>query len=344
MQIIDILTELNKSNSSLYKQEVLKKHKDNELLKRVLELTYDNVRYTFGVTLKSVLKYTPNEDLLEIDLNTATKLLKEDVNVNGFTGNSALQACINLITSLNTGDSEILKRIINRDIKCNIGRTIINKVWPKLISKQIYMRCDVYGIKTKDKIKLPAYIQLKADGTYRELQVCSSIKVRFKSRSGEEYRYTQLEKQCTELPLGYYTGELTIACDEEIIKTITEKLENAIKKGEPTELLLSVINEYENAQSEYILPRSLGNGIINSDNVPSNQLRFDVWDYITVDDYNKAANLKEVKLVCSETLKQAPKELKKKTREQNKLNILNESPNIPYKQRFEKLSEIIFRQ
>ena len=41
----DILNELNESNSSNYKLDILKKYKDNSELKKLLELTYNRNKY-----------------------------------------------------------------------------------------------------------------------------------------------------------------------------------------------------------------------------------------------------------------------------------------------------------
>lgn len=50
--IYDIINELNENNSTNYKIEVLKKHKDNKLLQRVLKMTYDKAIYSYGITMK----------------------------------------------------------------------------------------------------------------------------------------------------------------------------------------------------------------------------------------------------------------------------------------------------
>ena len=71
------------------------------------------------------------------------------------------------------------------------------------------MRCAVLSEKTLKKIKFPAFIQLKMDGTYREIHVADG-QVTGKTRSGEEYFNPVLFKEMMNFPNGYYTGELTI--------------------------------------------------------------------------------------------------------------------------------------
>jgi hypothetical protein len=55
-----IIEEINLQNGSNYKIDILKKHSENELFKRVLKMTYDNVIFTYGITMKNV-SYNKNE-------------------------------------------------------------------------------------------------------------------------------------------------------------------------------------------------------------------------------------------------------------------------------------------
>ena len=56
----DILNELNESNSSNYKLDILKKYKDNSELKKLLELTYNRNKYNFNVSKNCIIKDNPN--------------------------------------------------------------------------------------------------------------------------------------------------------------------------------------------------------------------------------------------------------------------------------------------
>jgi hypothetical protein len=252
-----ILAELNESNSSNHKLEVLKKYSDNELLKQILKMTYDKVAYTYGVTLEQIAKFEPKEVELPFDLEFALASLSHNLAGREVTGHAALQLASNLIGGLNEQDADVLKKVINRDLRINVGKTQINKVFKGLITKPSYMRCDVYSKKTAKNIQFPAIVQLKADGTYREFTVHSGH-VSSRSRSGEEYDYPIIFEQMKEYPDGVYVGELTV---------------------------------------EGIHERSKGNGLINSDNPPYEDIILELWDYITLDEYEQAA-LKDRKNPC----------------------------------------------
>jgi len=65
MSIYQILQELNQENGSNYKMAVLRKYKDNELLKLVLKMAYDKVSYTFGI--RKMLPVTENKGSFDLE-------------------------------------------------------------------------------------------------------------------------------------------------------------------------------------------------------------------------------------------------------------------------------------
>ena len=241
----DILNELNESNSSNYKLDILKKYKDNSELKKLLELTYNRNKYNFNVSKNCIIKDNPsilesNGSKTVDELLSALEILGEGT----IRGNEAHQFVCNHLKCLDNDNKEIFLNVLGRDLKIGLNVKSINKVFKNLIPKPNYMRCAVLSEKTLKKINFPAFIQLKMDGTYREIHVADG-QVTGKTRSGEEYFNPVLFKEMENLPNGYYTGELTI-------------------DGES---------------------RFTGNGLINSLNPPYEKITFTVWDYLTDDDY-----------------------------------------------------------
>lgn len=249
----EIIAELNESNSTNHKLAVLKKYQDHERLKQVLQMTYDQVAFTYGMSLEQIEKF-PVQETQTMSLEIAMASLLHNFCTRKVTGHAALQLASNIIGSLSEQDANLLKKIINRDLRINAGSTLINKVFPGLITKPVYMRCDVYSSKTAKNIKFPAIVQLKADGTYREITVDSG-NVSARSRSGENYDYPVLFEAFKDYPDGVYVGELTV-------------------RGIPD--------------------RAKGNGLINSDAPPHDDIVIQLWDYITIDEY-KQAGLKDKK-------------------------------------------------
>ena len=206
----DILNKLNESNSSNYKLDILKKYKDNSELKKLLELTYNRNKYNFNVSKNCIIKDNPN--ILESNGSKTVDELLSALEILGegtIRGNEAHQFVCNHLKCLDNDNKEIFLNVLGRDLKIGLNVKSINKVFKNLIPKPNYMRCAVLSEKTLKKIKFPAFIQLKMDGTYREIHVADG-QVTGKTRSGEEYFNPVLFKEMENFPNGYYTGELTI--------------------------------------------------------------------------------------------------------------------------------------
>lgn len=290
--IHEILNELNLENGSNYKLKVLKKYQNNDLLKRVCEMTYDRVRFTYGMSLKNIDKFNETyigSGELDISLEEALNELQNQIVSRKLTGHSALAYVCELMMCLPYEDCLILRKIINRDLKINVGRTNINKVWKDLITKPVYMRCDVYSQKTAKNIQYPAYIQLKADGTYRDFTVDGGS-VSCVSRSGEEYEYPSIFNDMQDYKDGHYHGELTVVLDDILFEKIKIDLEKLDQKNGTTTVqeITDAYNKHKAECKEYILPRAIGNGLINSDDVPHDNLKLELWHYVTFEEYDIA--------------------------------------------------------
>jgi DNA ligase 1 len=257
-----ILDELNLENGSNYKMDVLKKYTDNKLLQRVLKMAYDRVTFTYGITMKNIAEISNYSG--DIDLETALNVLENEFSTRKTTGNAAILMLEQTLFGLSADDAYVIEKILMRDLRINMGRSNINKVFKNLIVKPVYMRCGLFTLDKTVEGKLKkgtfrkieqkgAYCQLKADGTYREVTV-ENGKVSYNSRSGESYDYPVLSDAFESLPDGKYIGELTV-----------------IRDGK-------------------VLNRSEGNGLINSSNPPHNEIVIDLWDYVTLLEYSNAAN------------------------------------------------------
>lgn len=298
--VYGILEELNLENGSNYKASVLKQYEDHDTLKRVLILANDKANYNFGVGKRSLEKIELCESDGLLDLNAALDILENEFCTRAVTGNAALSRLGYILSNANEEDSEVIKKIISRDLKINFGKTQINKVFKNLIKKPMYMRCDVYSKKTASKIKFPAFVQKKADGTYREFSVGDVVSCN--SRSGEDYVYPNLFESFNLFDDGHYYGELTVYADDKIIGDIIKKMESLEQKGEDSSSLRTVVEEYNKTDGEYILPRKIGNGLINSDDVPYDNLILELWDYVEPDDYNLVFNKQKAKIKYGDRL------------------------------------------
>lgn len=263
--VYEIIQQLNQENGSNYKMAVLREHADNELLQRVLKMTYDKVAFTYGITSSTVdiddimiggeTSGMGAFDPTDMELDHATIILDEYFAKRKFTGHDARDAYRDLLYACDHETSQIVMGIINRDLRINMGRSNINKVFKGLIVKPVYMRCGLFGEKTKSKINpRGAFTQLKADGTYRDFTVENGA-ILCNSRSGEVYDYPLINEDMDDYPDGHYIGELTV-----------------VQAGKP-------------------LNRAIGNGMIKSMELPEDaRIVLDLWDYVTLEEYTDAAN------------------------------------------------------
>lgn len=257
--IHDIIEELNASNGTNHKMDVLRKHKDNELLKRVLKMTYDRAAFTYGVTMRHT-DVSPEEFATEntLTLTAALDLLENRLANRAVTGNAAFDLIDCILRGMDTPENaQIVAKVINRDLRINMGRSNINKVFKDLIVKPVYMRCGIYNDKTAAKFDpTGAFVQLKADGTYREFNVQQGVGVTCVSRQGEEYNYPEINDTLMAIGVnGVFFGELTVYRDGAL------------------------------------LDRATGNGILRKTEIPDDcKVVFDCWDVVTLDEYAGAKN------------------------------------------------------
>ena len=248
--MISIIEELNLTNSTNDKIATLKKHSDNLLLQRLLKMTYDKVAFTYGVTMKNVKAgSSENTETLEWGLDNLLPLASREI-----TGNAAIGQVETILEAMSEADRIIIERVLDRDLKINMGRTNINKVFKNLIVKTPYMRCDIGTDKNVQKnidFNKRVFSEVKMDGTYRACTI-DSDNITIMSRSGNEDSFPIIEKQLKSLNIDGYTllGEMTL-------------------KGEQD--------------------RSKGNGIINSiteRKEKEDQIIFTVWDMIPASEYS----------------------------------------------------------
>jgi len=212
MKILDIINEINLENGSKYKLSVLEKYKDNELLARVLKMTYDKVQFTYGITMKNVnIEFSKNLKDLPWALDQLDLLVNRT-----FTGNAAISHLKNVIESLDKQDVEIVTKIIDRDLRINLGRKQINKVFKKLITEFPYMRCSLPSKHLKN-IVYPAIVQEKLDGTYRSI-VINEEGIKIYARSGEESFLPKFVESLKGLDDGVYIGELLVSGEDDRFK------------------------------------------------------------------------------------------------------------------------------
>lgn len=180
MNINQIFETLASDNSRNFKIAELEKHKDNELLKRVIFLALDPFTQFY---IRKIPKYMTNA----VPMRTLEKALDDllDLSTRKVTGNEGIAWLTDILETLSADDAKVIERIIAKDLKCGASEGTVNKVWPGLIHEYPCMLASGYEQKLVDKIPFPAYVQLKLDGM-RFNAIVRSGEVEFRSRNGKE--------------------------------------------------------------------------------------------------------------------------------------------------------------
>jgi len=289
MTIKEIFDEIAAESSTNQKMEILKKYKDNELLKRVLYLA-NSKRVKFFI--KQIPAYTHNTIgwTLEEALNTLMIIANRE-----FTGQNAIDKLTIWLENVSTDDAYIIERIIEKDCKIGMGTTFMNKVIKDLIEDTKYMGAKSYDIKLVKKLfenGKSTYSQLKADGRYAAA-IIRGGEVEMESRSGEQTVLTN-SKLLTELSsFGddiVLTGELTVKginskYSGSAIRTVSNGIIASLidicsKSEERSELeTLNKIAKFEEKHGQDYEKNSI------TFQEALDSVMYSVWDCVSVDEY-----------------------------------------------------------
>ncbi len=251
MTILSILNEIAATPSKLEKQAILQREKSNQTLQTVLKGALDP---TINYWIKKIPAYSTKD--IQYSLEESLDLLKPIIG-RKITGNAAIGALEDILSFTDPDDAEVVKRVVTRDLKCGIDTTV-NKVWKGLIPEFSYCRCSL-----PKAVKLTAwdwkngiYSQEKADAMFANLDVYDD-EIVISSRSG------------TTIP--------------------NDKLNNIVEAAKDfLTVNTRVHGELCVEENGKILPREIGNGIMNSiakggDFKNKNQRAvYVVWDQIPI--------------------------------------------------------------
>jgi hypothetical protein len=208
MNINAFLNDLAANNSRIYKTEQLRQHVNDETLREVVRLALDPFTQFYQ---RKIPAYTPAKqnqaDSLSSVLSSLYMLYSREV-----TGHAAIDYLTKLLSSLNGDDAKVIERIIDKSLDCGVQVSTANEVWPGLINEYPCMLCSPFEQKLIDKIKFPAYAQMKMDGM-RFNAIVREGKVEFRSRNGKQIHLLgHLEKEFAAL-----AGDVDCVFDGELL-------------------------------------------------------------------------------------------------------------------------------
>lgn len=177
--INSIFETLKMNNSRLFKEDVLKHEKDNELLVRVIKMALDPFTQFY---IRKIPAY--NSGIVYANLVWALNSL-ESLSSREITGNAAIEHLTKILEAVSASDAKVIERIIQKDLDCGVSVATVNKIWKNLIPEYPVMLASPFEQKLVDKITFPAYSQEKLDGMRFNAVVINGV-VEYRSRNGKE--------------------------------------------------------------------------------------------------------------------------------------------------------------
>lgn len=183
------IEEMNSTNSVLSKKEVLKAHPE---MKTMLEFVYNPFKqyYVTSTTVKkkaSLVGGTSYDNIYSLLLDLTNRVI---------TGHTAI-ATVNKFIQDNKEYEDIIYMIIDKDLECRVGDSIINSIYPKLIPTFPVALAEAYkDVKAKvDLVKECYYASRKMNGCRCITSIDKDGDIHFFSREGHEFETLDLLKE-----------------------------------------------------------------------------------------------------------------------------------------------------
>lgn len=200
-----------------------------EHLPRILRYAY-SPNIMFGVRQVPEVDECGSEDFSEDTYATLDNLASREL-----TGNLALSAIRKALRGLNGPSAQLLRNIIGKDLRAGFAETTVNKVAPGLLPVAPYMRCSLPSEVKFDEWEWAegVYSQIKADGLFANLNYDGEV-AWLTSRSGKPLQGAWFDSIC-------------------------EQAQSCLAFGTQTHGEIVVLDA-----AGIVLPREVGNGIVNS--------------------------------------------------------------------------------
>ena len=188
--VYEIIKELEATISSNEKLAIMQANKDNVILKNVFRLAYSPTINFFIKKIPDGWQHNDRMNTQWVGVFSQLQLLSDRV----ITGNKAIESLTDMLNSVDCNIAEIVTRIVKKDMKCGVGKTICNKVWKGLIVVPPRQGACSMNEKSLAKISKATNlaIELKSDGSYAAT-VCGETATMM-SRNGNTLEIPSLQE------------------------------------------------------------------------------------------------------------------------------------------------------
>lgn len=194
------------------------------------------IAYAYSPEIMFGVRQVPDVDRFGVeDFSAETYSLLDRLASRQLTGHAALDAIRQALGQLNGPSAQLLRNIIGKDLRAGFAETTIQKVYPGLLPVAPYMRCSLPSdVKFEEwEWAEGVYSQIKADGLFANLNYDGEI-AWLTSRSGKPLQGAWFDSIC-------------------------EQAQSCLAFGTQTHGEIVVLDA-----SGIVLPREVGNGIVNS--------------------------------------------------------------------------------
>jgi len=168
--VLDILEALESDNSRLFKEEVLRKNRGNDLLKRVFVAAGDPYTNFFVNKFKMPKACGIGDD--DAVLEDFLEEIYENLSTRVITGNAAKELVVRLFTDMTGPQQKWCLRILLRNLRVGASESLVEKTWPGAIAKfsvQLAESLESHheagvGIVIGEHIDYPVRVEPKLDG------------------------------------------------------------------------------------------------------------------------------------------------------------------------------------
>ncbi len=215
LEIVDMISEIENTSSTNEKINIIKKYENNEVFKRVLKLTYEDCRL-YGFTKTSLENGLKNYEKMDNHYKNVLDTI-EEYSI-GAKNHETKNKIYDMIKSVEDEQiANLLKKILLKDLRCNINTKLINKAIKNLITTW-----DIQQGKPIESVKLKKdewiALSLKLNGV-RATYFSDSFRSRQnKTIEGLNHIESDLEKITTSLFKDSYVF------DGELIRKNTDNL------------------------------------------------------------------------------------------------------------------------
>lgn len=209
----EFVKEITSSNSRLHKQAVLQKYKDDEVVKRYLQIAFDPYR-VYGLSTKKLHAQVSLTTPFIASTETIFELFEylEEHNTGTFSEILECQSWLNDVASWDSECAELLEKLICKDLSIGCDAKTINKEIPDLIPTFNVQLANKYFDKPAIVEGKKFAITTKIDGG-RIIALKQDGQVSFFTRAGQRYEgLVDLEDEMSRLMPDNWCldGEITL--------------------------------------------------------------------------------------------------------------------------------------